>query len=329
MFNIARPVIPWVGSKEKLLPYIRKILPLQTKQYLEPFGGGGSLLMSLPPDPRRLDIYNDYNGDLVNLYLCVKERPAALMKELRFLPIHSRLEFELFKALLAHEDLYFENIEKEIDIVQDQNYFTEGQAFELLPILQGKARLFDVKRAAAYYQRVWGSYSSTTTSFGVKTYDLPRFIKRIKEAQERLQDVVIENKDGIAIIQERDRPDGTIYCDPPYYKAEKSYTEVFSKRAHVRLWEALKKCQGYVVVSYNDCPYIRNLYKDFFILAFERHNSMAQKSGAKYGELLITNFDPRLVLEQCTLFDIQTEIDTMRLVRIPPKPLKTIYGGTP
>ena len=67
MSNIARPFIPWVGGKEKLVPYVRQVFPDNVSQYLEPFGGGGAVLLSLPPNPKRLDIYNDLDSELVNM----------------------------------------------------------------------------------------------------------------------------------------------------------------------------------------------------------------------------------------------------------------------
>ena len=90
--DIARPVIPWVGGNEKLAPYITQVFPPNMKQYLEPFGGSAAVLLSMPPRPGRLDIYNDLNVELSILHLCVKERCNALLRELRFLPIHSRAE---------------------------------------------------------------------------------------------------------------------------------------------------------------------------------------------------------------------------------------------
>ena len=33
MSNIARPFIPWVGGKEKLVPYVRQVFPDNVSQY--------------------------------------------------------------------------------------------------------------------------------------------------------------------------------------------------------------------------------------------------------------------------------------------------------
>lgn len=321
---MARPFFPWVGGKEKLIPYIRRIMPEKLSQYVEPFGGSGALLLSMKPRPGRLDIYNDFNVELVNLFCCVKERSGALLRELQFFPLHSREEFEWYKSFLEHRTVFFENIEAELKVLEDRDCFTEEQAAVLAPILQERAQLYDVYRAAAYFKRVWGSFSGTTNSFGVKPLKLRDALERLMEAAKRLEDAVIENKDAIRLIMDRDRPDGLIYCDPPYYDAEQYYDAAFSTEDHARLRDALKECKGYVIVSYNDCEEIRKLYSDFYLLSFTRQNSMAQQAGATYEELLILNYDPRPFAGQMTLFESPLEFGGMRLTHIPEKPLKII-----
>ena len=317
---MARPFIPWVGGKEKLIPYILSVFPSKVSQYVEAFGGGGAMILGLPSNPKRLDIYNDLDSDLVNLFRCAKERSNALLRELKTLPFHSREEFERYKDFVSRRESYFKNIDDEISVLYDRSCFTEEQCAELLPIFEERRELFDVQRAADYFTRAWGSFSGTISHFGVKPLKLPT--ERIEDGAKRLQNVVIEHKDALDLIRERDKKDTIIYCDPPYYEAEKSYQVQFPRRAHVRLWKTLKSCEGYVIVSYNDCPYIRNLYKDFYILAFTRQNPLAQKAGAKYYELIITNYDPRPFMSPPNLFG--SYVDDMKLVRKPRKPLKII-----
>lgn len=326
-----RPLFPWVGGKEKLIPYILQVFPPKLRQYTDPFSGGGSVLLGLPPDPGRLDIYNDLDADLANLMACVKERPNALMRELRFLPIHSRHTFELYRDFVAHKEIILENIQGELDCLEDRSCFTEEQAAELRPIIQKRRELYDVQRAAAFYHSIRGSFSGTVTSFGVKPYDVERFLYLIQSASKRLRNVVIENKNALTLIRERDRPDGLIYCDPPYFNAERLYRvsrKRGQRRFHVRLWQRLSACKGYVVLSYNDCPFIRKLYQDFYILAFKRSNPLAHQKGAEYGELIITNYDPRpYMARQLTLFDGQTGDWEMELVHIPQTHKLTGFKG--
>lgn len=324
MSNIARPFIPWVGGKEKLVPYVRQVFPDNVSQYLEPFGGGGAVLLSLPPNPKRLDIYNDLDSELVNLFLCVRERTNALLRELKFLPIHSRVTFERYRDFLKHKEVTMNNILSEMEVLNDRECFTEEQAAELMPIFKERMELYDVQRAAAFYNCIRGSFSGTMNSFGVKACDVERFLYLISAASVRLKDVVIENKNALDIIHERDRPNGLIYCDPPYYQSEKMYRVACKRNFHIRLWKKLSACRGYVVISYNDCPFIRQLYQDFYILAFERNNPLAQKKDAVYGELIITSFDPRpYMTSQFTLFAPDQESkQELRLVHIPEQEIR-------
>lgn len=322
---IARPFIPWVGNKEKLIPFIRQVFPPKLTQYMEPFGGSGAILLSMPPCSSRLDIYNDLDAELVNLFVCVKEKLLVLTRELKFLPIHARSLFELYRDFADYKEITMRNIREELEVLDDPACFTRAQAEELRPIILKRFELYDVKRAAAYYNCIRGSFSSTVTSFGVKAYDVERFLYLLPEASRRLKDVALENKNALTLIRERNRNGGLIYTDPPYYNAERLYRVSRRRgqiRFHIRLWKAISECDGYVVVSYNDCPFIRKLYQDFYILAFKRNNPLAQKRGAEYGELIITNYDPRPYLShQLTLFDSQLGEWEMELVHIPQNPI--------
>ena len=62
---------------------------------------------------------------------------------------------------------------------------------------------------------------------------------------------------------------------------------------HVRLHKTLQEADGKWLVSYNDCPEIRELYKDYEIFDFKRIHSMVQKyeAGKEFPELLIGNYD--------------------------------------
>ena len=322
---MAKPPFPWIGGKEKIAPYILQTFPAKLAQYVEPFGGSGAVLLALPQDPSRLDIYNDLDAELVNLYSCIKECSNVLLRELKFLPIHSRRLFEYYRDFVAHKEVYYQNVQAEIACLGDRSCFTEEQAGELLPIFQERLALFDVKRAAAYYLAIRGSFSATVTSFGVKGMDVENLLKLLPPVSARLKDVPLENKNALQLIRERDREDGLIYADPPYVKTERIYRIVGKTRRfrkfHVRLWQVLSACKGYVVLSYNDCPFIRKLYRDWYILSFQRGNPLSQKKGASFGELIITNYDPRpYMTRQLNLFDESLGEWELKLVHIPNHP---------
>ena len=141
----------------------------------------------------------------------------------------------------------------------------------------------------------------------------------------RLKDVPLENKNALQLIRERDKKGSLIYADPPYVKTERLYRVAGKlgrfRRFHVRLWQVLTGRDSYVVLSYNDCPFIRKLYQDWYILSFQRSNPLSQKKGSSFGELIITNFDPRpYMTHQLNLFDEPLGEWELKLVHIPKHP---------
>mgnify|MGYP002235168837 FL=1 len=83
--------IPWVGGKSKLLWIINKMAPDHYSRFIDVFGGSGTVTMSRPIQPGCMEVYNDFNSNLTNLFCCVKNRPLALLAELGFLPLNTRM----------------------------------------------------------------------------------------------------------------------------------------------------------------------------------------------------------------------------------------------
>ena len=67
--------IPWVGGKSKLLWIINKMAPDHYSRFIDVFGGSGTVTMSRPIQPGCMEVYNDFNSNLTNLFCCVKNRP--------------------------------------------------------------------------------------------------------------------------------------------------------------------------------------------------------------------------------------------------------------
>ena len=112
----------------------------------------------------------------------------------------------------------------------------------------------------------------------------------------RLQKVVIENKDFEKLIAQYDRSESFFYCDPPYYSTENYYEDVgFTVKDHARLADVLCNINGKFLLSYNDCPEIRELYSrsGITIEGISRLSNIAQRyeAGKQYAELIISNYD--------------------------------------
>ncbi len=115
---------------------------------------------------------------------------------------------------------------------------------------------------------------------------------QLKELSDRLANVIIENQSFDVLIPYYDRGDAFFYGDPPYFHSEYVYDADFDWEQHVLL-RALAKCKGEWLISQADFPEVRELFKDYDILDFQRVHSMAQRrvAGAQFHELLIGNYD--------------------------------------
>lgn len=253
--------------------------PLYYERYIEAFGGGGWVLFHKNPG-NDFEVYNDFNGILVNLYRCVRERPQELMDALSYC-LNSRADFEIVKNTLARD-----------------------------------SPATDVQKAAWFYQLIRYSYASGLTSFGSQPHDIRSNFPLIEQAHRRLAKVVIENKDFEKLIRQYDRPVSFFYADPPYFETESYYKNVgedgFTEKDHIRLRDALMRIEGKFLLSYNDCEFIRNLYDASGIQmeAFTRINNIKQRydNGAQFPEILIANYElherEKNAPSQMNLFDV-------------------------
>ena len=289
-----------MGGKLFLLPYIFQLLPRKAPRLLEVCGGSGAVTLGLGAGYAPLRVYNDVDADLANLFRCARDRLLALLRELDFLPLHARADFELTLRFLDHSYDPAEYLEEELEIAE--KYFPPMDREEVQRILTGRAEMPDVQRAAAYYLSIRYSYSGTGDSFGGRSVELRRFFRLIRLASDVLQGVVVECKDCCDVVRQYARPGAVIYADPPYRESEQQYDVDFGLRDHVRLHDclsapAMREC--HIVVSYNDHPDVRALFApEFYILGFDRPNPMARQEDAKYHELLMTNFDPSPMLNR-------------------------------
>lgn len=245
--------IGWIGGKRLLRKDILKEFPPAGtyRRYIEVFGGAGWVLFSKEKHAE-LEVYNDINSQLVNLFRCVKYHLAALQQELQWL-LNSR---EMF---LTARDM-------------QQEGFT------------------DLQRAARFWIIIKESYGSDCHSFGLKGKNLLNNIAYLEKVAQRLNSVVIENLDFQHLIKTYDRVDALFYLDPPYYNAEEYYPGTFCTEDHARLKHCLDKVKGKFILSYNDCPEIRKLYQSYKMIEVTRQNNLVAESGRDYKELLIKNF---------------------------------------
>ena len=249
----------WIGGKKALRDEIISRFPTDYKRYIEVFGGGGWVLFHKNPG-NDFEVYNDRNPNLANLYRCVRDHPDELISELTY-ALNSRTDFDYIRK-----------------------------------IMKTPTEIPDVKRAAYFYQLIRYSYASGLDSYASQPHSMWNNFPLITNACARLQKVVIENKDFEKLIDQYDRPESFFYCDPPYFETEDYYEDVgFTKADHIRLADRLSSIEGKYLLSYNDCPEIRELYESrgARIESISRLSNIAQRyeAGKQYDELIISNYD--------------------------------------
>ena len=321
-----KSIISWVGGKGKLMWLINLLAPPRYERSIDVFGGSGTVTLNLDCPKSTLKVYNDFNANLVNLMRCARDQPLALMREIGFLTLNARDDFEVFKRFIAKEEFTEEDVKQELLLTEIM--LSPPSAEEAKELLISNAEEKDIKRAAIYYKLLRYSFNANGDTYGGKRCDVRRFFVDIWQFNRAFSEVTIENKDFEALIKQYDRPGAFIYCDPPDFDAEGFYAIAFPKADHVRLRDTLKKAQGYVMVSYNNSPEIIELYQDFYIFHTTRPNSMSHKEGDVYEELIITNYDPRPYLQaknhQLNLFSLISMFSEgeYKLIHEPSKPLK-------
>ena len=85
-----RPLLRYHGGKWKLAPWILRHLPPH-RVYVEPFGGGASVLLQKPRS--YAEVYNDLDGEVVNLFTVAREHGEELARSLELTPF-ARAEFD-------------------------------------------------------------------------------------------------------------------------------------------------------------------------------------------------------------------------------------------
>ncbi len=110
----------------------------------------------------------------------------------------------------------------------------------------------------------------------------------------RLARVYIENAHYEKIISRFDREHTFFYIDPPYFGCEDYYGKnIFNQEDFACLGGILSGITGRFILSINDIPVIREIYKSFRIEEVRtRYNINVASSKKREGvtELLVMNF---------------------------------------
>lgn len=258
-----RSPIKWFGGKSALAERIVARMPSHIC-YVEVFGGAGWVLFQ--KDRSKSEVYNDLNGDLVNLFTVLREKPEEFTRRAAF--------------LLPNRD--------EFDRCRD-GYWGRDPSWD---------KLEPVDRAIRFYTLIHYSFNTNLRQYMPIRTRAPAGIdiEMLREASKRLQKVWIEKLDFEALIKRYDTPDAFFYLDPPYAPKEFSCGVYgWPDEEHDRLERVLSQLKGRFLMSYPDWPRFRDLYEDYTVEAIRtRYRTFIRRGEGQsrfVDELLISNYD--------------------------------------
>ena len=174
-------IVRYMGGDSFLLPYLARMIPPH-ECYVEVFGGSAPLLLNKPPS--KVEIYNDLDGDLFNLFKVVRERLDEFLKKTEWLLVSRQQYYDFLRRF--HE-------------IKDP-----------------------VERAVAYWYMMKLTYAGKFgggLGFGPKrnyAKDMRNALKKLKLVHRRLMNVMIEQLDFREILKRYDTKTTFFYLDPPH-----------------------------------------------------------------------------------------------------------------
>lgn len=262
-----RPFLKWAGGKGQLISKYLPYQPQKFQTYYEPFLGGGAVFFHLLP---KRAVLSDINPELINVYHCVRDQVEILIQHLS-----------------VHQQKH------------SRDYFYQVRAQSGTTDVERAARFVYLNRVC--FNGLWreNSKGEFNTSFGRYKNPLICNSELLRSVSVVLQSVVIKAQPFTAVLDVAGSND-FVYLDPPYYPLNptSSFTSYsrngFGECEQIKLSDMfveLAQRGTQVMLSNSDCPFIRELYRDFRIYtvpAKRAINSKAHKRG-EVNEVLIVS----------------------------------------
>lgn len=273
-------VIAYIGGKYDQAPWIVSHFPHGYKNmaYVEPFCG--SLAVFLAKGRSRVELINDKDAEIMNLWWVIQKQREELAAAADKLP-YARKLYEEWATPWFKGDRPDDPFERALHFFYIARSGFAGKVHEK----SGFGYAVDRNHAKSY--RV--------------------AIASVRQVGERLKYAQIECRDFRGVFQSGDAPNSLIYCDPPFIGMERYYTEKFTEEDHRELAALAGVALGRVLISYYDHPLVRELYPpDRW--HYHLRDTVRSAEGIVRGkrntglikepvrELLLTNYEEQLTL---------------------------------
>lgn len=256
------------GGKSKALKFLEKFIP-DFSEFRELMCGGASMTLYLAQKiPSAKFIMSDINYDLFCFWKALKENPTKLIEEIRHIKNSFQEERKLYKEILERRDTNLDCFQRAVDF-------------------------FVLNRITFSGTVDCGGYSEEA----FKNRFTKSSIEKLWAVSEVLQRIEIYYGDYEYLLNQPGE-NVFIFLDPPYYSAKRS--RLYGKKGnlhisfdHQRLACLVKKSPHKIMITYDNNQYVKELYKDFYILEWKLKYGMTnyKKNHLREGdELLITNY---------------------------------------
>lgn len=262
MSEVRRPLIRYHGGKWKLAPWIISHFP-KHRIYIEPFGGGASVLLRKPRS--YAEIYNDLDSEVVNLFRIARDRGNELLEKLANTPF---ARDEYLEAWSPSDD-QLEQARRTVI----RSYMGFGSSAITLMRAPKKGSRGGLAQT--------GFRSNSNRSGTTPAQDWANYPFALESILGRLQGVVIENRYAIEVMLQHDANDALHYVDPPYVASTRDlggdYRHELTNTDHIALAETLHKLKGHVILSGYRSDLYDALYSNWHRIERNTHADGARK----------------------------------------------------
>jgi DNA adenine methylase len=251
-----KPPFTYFGGKTSMAERIVRLLPVH-EHYVEPFAG--SLAVLLAKRPSQMETVNDLDGDVMNFWQVLRNRPEELERVCALTP-HSRAEHQVSFAPAGDE--------------------LERARRLWIRLSQGRGGMLG--------QRTGWRFNEAKPDGAAMPQYLEAYVSRIPPAARRLATVSLECRPALDVIRAYGKhPSVLIYADPPYLDSVRTHgghggvyaQEMRREDEHRELAAALLEACATVVLSGYHSPLYDELYGGWHQFQFEAYtgNAIAQR----------------------------------------------------
>jgi DNA adenine methylase len=248
-----RSPLKYFGGKSYLAPKVVALMP-PCRTYVEPFLGGGSVLLARPPEGA--EVANDLDGHLATFW-------SVLRDERLFELFRRRCEATAFSERdWGHACILLDFPNPVLYGARD---WIEGVSPDTTAVLTAWA-VFVRSRMSLSGRGVSHAPISRTRSRRGMQEQVSAWLTAVEglpAVHERLRRVRVTCRDALELVAETDDPETLFYLDPPYHpesRAAGGYAVDFDARAHERLLALVVTLKGKVILSgYHGEAYDRSL----------------------------------------------------------------------